>query len=68
MTPHRYRELIASAVLEAASDQRISLMTLAEVAEAGLSIEAFLSAVLDVADAALDALPDPDIVQPRLPL
>jgi hypothetical protein len=68
VTPARYRELVAAAVLETVSDQRISLMTLAEVAEAGRSIETFLSDVLDVAGEALDALPDPDDSQLALAL
>lgn len=60
MNIFRYAQLVLTAALETIADQRVSLMVLAEVSEAGLCLDAFLTDALDVADAILDLIPDAD--------
>jgi len=60
MNLERYSQLVLTAALETIADQRVSLMVLAEISEAGLSLEPFLCRAMQVADAILDLIPDAD--------
>lgn len=60
MNLFRYTQLVLTAAIETIADQRVSLMILAEISEAELCLDCFLSTAMEVADAILDMIPDAD--------